>query len=328
MMKVEEVEAELGPLMRDALAWVDRIISGEATAGDAAALRHWCARSDAHEEAFRHAVFMRQSLKEAAGNLGHIPGKKPAAVLAFPRHVSPVSRRAFLGGALAASAAGVMVLSPPAELWPSYAELTADYRTAKGEQRQVALTGGGQIKLNTKTSIAVQERGGRQIVEMIEGEAELVAPGGGALVARAGGMTIQAMEARANMRLDGRGACVTCLEGTLDVTIPGKDFVLEAGWQLLHQEGGELEWPEQIDPALVSAWQKGLLIFRDEPLDVVVQEINRYRPGRIILVNADVASRRVNGNFRLDSLDDALAQIRQLTGAGASFLPGGIVLLG
>ncbi|MGK2742411.1 FecR family protein [Tepidicaulis sp. LMO-SS28] len=327
-MKAEEIEAELGPLTRDALAWVDRLISGEATAGDAAALSHWRARSDAHEKAFRRAISMRQSLQEAAGRIVTVSGAVPDPVSASSPRVQVLSRRTFLGGALAASGAGIMVISPPAELWPSYAELTADYRTAKGERRQVTLSGGSQLDLNTKTSIAVQESRGAPVIEIIEGEAELVAPDGEVLVVRGGDLTVRAEKARANLRFDARGACVTCLDGRLDVTIPSKDFVLEAGWQLLHKEDGILEWPERIDPAVVSAWQRGLLIFRDEPLDTVVQEINRYRQGRIILVNADIASRRVSGNFRLDSLDDALTQIRQLTGAEASFLPGGVVLLG
>ena len=37
--------------------------------------------------------------------------------------------------------AGVAVVAPPFGLWPSWREVGADYRTAKGEQRRVVLPG-------------------------------------------------------------------------------------------------------------------------------------------------------------------------------------------
>jgi transmembrane sensor len=46
----------LDPLIRDALAWVVRLKSGEATLADAEQLVNWRAQSPAHERAFRDAV--------------------------------------------------------------------------------------------------------------------------------------------------------------------------------------------------------------------------------------------------------------------------------
>jgi len=46
----------LDPLIRDALAWVVRLKSGEATVTDAEQMVEWRTRSPAHERAFRDAV--------------------------------------------------------------------------------------------------------------------------------------------------------------------------------------------------------------------------------------------------------------------------------
>jgi transmembrane sensor len=46
----------LDPLIRDALAWIVRLKSGEATLADAEQLIDWRAKSPAHESAFRDAV--------------------------------------------------------------------------------------------------------------------------------------------------------------------------------------------------------------------------------------------------------------------------------
>jgi transmembrane sensor len=77
----------------------------------------------------------------------------------------------------------------------------------------------------------------------------------------------------------------------------------------------------------VTAWQSGLLIFRDRPLVSVVEEVNRYRPGKIVIVSAALRQRSVNGDFEIAKLDSFVTQVQQLTGAHATSLPGGLVIL-
>jgi ferric-dicitrate binding protein FerR (iron transport regulator) len=52
----------LDPLIRDALGWVVRLKSGEATLADAEQLLDWRAKSQAHERAFRDAVKCWQAI--------------------------------------------------------------------------------------------------------------------------------------------------------------------------------------------------------------------------------------------------------------------------
>jgi transmembrane sensor len=82
-----------------------------------------------------------------------------------------------------------------------------------------------------------------------------------------------------------------------------------------------------VDLAVVTAWQRGLLVFRDEPLAKVVEEVNRYRPGRIILINNALGERKVVAGFRLDQIDDVVKYIEEVFGAKVRSLPGGVVLL-
>ena len=60
---------------------------------------------------------------------------------------------------------------------------------------------------------------------------------------------------------------------------------------------------------------------------LLVEEINRYRPGKIVLMNGDLGHRMISGTFHLDHLDDFIGQARGLFGASVRSLPGGIVLL-
>ena len=61
----------------------------------------------------------------------------------------------------------------------------------------------------------------------------------------------------------------------------------------------------------MTAWQQGLLIFRDVPLARVIDEVNRYRPGRIIVVDPRLGRREVVADFRLDRLDAVVEFVAQ-----------------
>ena len=70
--------------------------------------------------------------------------------------------------------------------------------------------------------------------------------------------------------------------------------------------------PKQaIDPNEVSAWREGKLIFTNRPLHQVIDEINRYRPVPLFLLNQRAAVRPVSGVFDIDRLDENLLVIAE-----------------
>ena len=69
-------------------------------------------------------------------------------------------------------------------------------------------------------------------------------------------------------------------------------------------------------------------MFHGTPLSEAVEEINRYRPGRIIVTNAALGRRLFNARFLIANVDGVVGQIQQVFGATITNLPGGIVLLG
>ncbi|XOT96450.1 FecR domain-containing protein, partial [Alcaligenes pakistanensis] len=82
-------------------------------------------------------------------------------------------RRALLGGLLLGG--GVyMVVKPPMQLWPSLADLRADYRTGAGEQRRVQLLDHVWLDMNTRSRLNVSDDThlGR-IVALLDGEVEV-----------------------------------------------------------------------------------------------------------------------------------------------------------
>lgn len=292
------------PLHDEARDWLVLLTSGRATVADAKALQAWCAQSPEHAQAFEGAKRLWQQLGAAAEHQER------------PRHFG---RRAFLGGAIAASAALLMVrVGAPGGL----AGLTADYRTEIGEQRQVLLSEGVSLELNTQTRISRVGPG----IELLEGEVEVLAHGVQPLRVQAGEGWVSAAQARFNVRNTDHHVCVTCIEGSLQVDVGGRKVGLDSGRQLTYGAAGMGE-PVAVDTQAVVAWREQVLVFNNATLATVVDEINRYRPGMLVLLNKELGQRRVQARFSLQQLAGVALLIRDAYGAKCTELPGGVVLL-
>ncbi|HEY1607912.1 MAG TPA: hypothetical protein VGG24_01475 [Paraburkholderia sp.] len=142
----------------------------------------------------------------------------------------------------------------------------------------------------------------------------------------AGNGRMRAGQARFDIRRFEHEVRVTCLAGAVDLEHPRRRVTLGASQQITYT-ADSLGSVQSIDPVAVTAWQRGLLIFDNAPLTQVVDEINRYRPGRVILRNAALGANRVQAKFSIHRLDDAITLMHEEYGAHVTVLPGRIVLL-
>ena len=316
-------------LREEARVWLRRLTSEQATEWDAQAFRRWRQTSPDHARAFEEAKRQWQALGPAIGLLLQ---QDEAAARRHERAMRTASpgRRMFLraGGGAMAVAVGAAIVHPPFQLWPSAEEWQADARTAKGERRELVLGEGVQVILNTQTSIRreMADAGGAAI-DLINGEAAVelsgrdatfsVQAGAGRSMARAGQFEVR--------HLDGR-VCVTCLRGSVEIAHPKGNIVLAARQQVRY-DNDSLGAPSMLEGASVSAWRRGELVFRQIPLAEVIAEINRYRPGRVVLAAISLATHPVNGRFAIAALDNALLQLQYSFDLKSRRLPGGILIL-
>lgn len=317
-------------LAPEALTWLNRLLSGAVTRDDASAFQHWREQSPAHQAAFAEAVRFQRMVRRAvlvrdsASMLQVLPGQGGAR---RSRGRFDPGRRAVLvgGGAAAAAAASYAIFVRSDILVDGLGALTSDYRTGVGERRSAALPSGVSLELNTRTRISMLKTTG---IEIQAGEAMVSAdrPDGARFLVSAAQGRILVSQGQVNVRHDGGDVCVTCLGGTAEVEQHGRRASLGPGDQLRYGDAG-LGPTEPVDTLVTSAWRKGLLIFRDTPLQTVVDELNRYRPGKIFLVGEALARRPVYGVFRTSQIQNAITQIRDLTGARLVDLPGGVALL-
>lgn len=299
-------EARLASEARD---WLILLTSGRATVADARALRQWCGQSAEHARAFEQAKALWHGLQPAA------------QALQVPRRFG---RRAFLGGAMAASAAFLLIR---ATVPGGVSGLGADYITEVGEQRRVELGEGISLELNTQTRLSRRPlTEGGQALELLGGEIEVSGRSASTISIQAGTGWISAARARFNIRYVDRSVCATCLEGVVQVRVQGRSFRLEPGMQMTY-DNVRAGSPQNADVSAAIAWREQVLVFNDATLSSVIDEINRYRPGMLLLLNPQLGRRKVQARFRLDQLAGVALLIRDAYGAKCIELPGGVVVL-
>lgn len=327
-------EARGGSLQEQAHAWLVLLTSGKASVQDGANFRQWLARSDAHAQAFRQARQLWDTLDPVLRQEDVAAAERVAPGVLLPAHVAagaavvPRSwrRRALLGGAVMAGGAW-LVVRPPWQLWPAWSMLVADYHTAAGEQREVGLSPDVAVWMNTRTALSVRSRRDDSVELVLpDGEAEFRVAGGTALHVYAGGAHVQADDAVFNVRCDAGHASVSCLSGSVRLALGGDTRVVQAGRQLQY-DSRALQEEAPVDVDVVTSWRKGWLTFDGQTMAEVVTEINRYRRGRLVLVNDRLAQTHVQGRFALSQLHEAEILIRDGWGASITRLGGNVVVL-
>ncbi|GAB7537867.1 FecR family protein [Burkholderia sp. 3C] len=315
-----------------ASAWLLRLRSGEAGAADVEAFERWSA---AHPQAAGQLRETWSVLRTAAAEVAQEDRARGAAWAGVARRERAMrtGRRAFVGFAVAAGASWLAV-RPPLGLWPSLGDLASNYYTGTGEQRQIALSSRVTVEMNTQTRIDTLASNTEQGIVLVSGEAEVDAaapvPGRAEplrpVTVVAGQGRIQAAIARFNVRrMDGH-VCVTCMSGSVELVHPAGRRTLAADQQVIYDDRG-VQAVSRADTGAATAWRRGVLVFDDVPLSNVVEQINRYRPGKVILRNPSLGENRMQAQFPIARVDSVIDMLGHMYGARITRLPGNIVLV-
>ena len=298
-----------------AAEWAVRLHAGALSEDDQAQLDQWLAADARHAPALRFAEQTWAALGELALEarpLAHrLPpaAARPAPVTRRRRPLRWVGRAAVLSLVLA-----VGWVSGPTLLL----QMQSDYRTGAGEIRTVQLDDGSSVELDASSAISIDYDSNERRISLLAGSAVFdVAPMGEAetrpfVVQSAGGRT-RALGTQFVVGREGsEQAWVGVLQHSVAVSLQAPP-VQGAAQQTL-QEGQSARYSAKngvqplpgFDLSAATSWRRGVLIFDRQPLGQVIEQLNRYRPGQILLANPALASRQVSGVFRLELLDSAL----------------------
>ncbi|ANF84494.1 sugar ABC transporter substrate-binding protein [Pseudomonas antarctica] len=282
-----------------ALDWLS-LLHDQPSSGDQATFSRWLRADPAHVEAYSRAQVLWELSEVPARTLAD----EDAVALQGYLNSMNSSRRSRVvrgAGALAMAACLLVMVSLGAGWQPSrwVDDFGADYVTAPGEVKTVTLADQTRVTLDADSAIAVDFSHGERHIQLRRGAGFFrVTHTGQPFVVEAGSGEVRVLGTQFEVRLQPAGAQVTVLSGRVGVTPSrqGQQQVLTAGQQVAYA-GGVADALHAVDSESRLAWRDGWLNYYKAPLAEVVQDLSRYYPGRILLLNDEMAAKRVSGSF-------------------------------
>ena len=299
-----------------AFAWLS-LLHDQPSSGDQATFSHWLQADPAHAEAYAQAQVVWELSEGPARTLAN----EDAFALQGYLNAMNRSRRSSVrrwSGALAMAACLLLMVSLGSGWQPMrwVDDLGADYVSAPGEVRTVTLADQSQVTLDADSAIAVDFSRGERHVQLRRGAGFFsVTHTGEPFVVEAEKGQARVLGTQFEVRLQPHGAQVTVLSGGVGVTADkhAEQQILTAGQQVAYGEG-TAEKLHAVDSEAQLAWRQGWLNYYKAPLADVVQDLRRYYPGRIVLLDDELAARRVSGSFPSKDPQAVLSSLQGVMG--------------
>lgn len=308
---------------KEAAFWFARLRSDELGEEDRVRFSRWLAADTAHVSAYADYQGLWSDLDEVAAT-GPILAMRREALKAT-RRPSRARPRWVPMGAIAAGVAAVLVggwilLQSPALVPPAVSSSApATYRTEVGERSSITLADGSVVQLNTDSVLEVNYVDERRDLRLLRGQAlfEVAHDRNRPFVVEAGGQTITALGTAFDVHVGAGETRVTLVEGRIEVRrvngtrlfpVAPEVRKLTAGEQLVAIE----ERPfvvRRADLEKAVSWREGRVVFSDEPLAQVIEEINRYSTRKVVLGDGDLGEMKVSGVFRPGSAERFVAAL-------------------
>lgn len=282
-----------------ALAWLS-LLHDRPSTGDQLTFSQWLRADPAHAEAYAQAQVIWELSESPARTLAE---EDTLSLQGYLRAMDAPRRSPMLrwSGALALAACLLLMVSLgtgwQAQRWLD--DLRADHVSAPGEIRTVTLADQSQVTLDADSAIAVDFSHGQRRVKLIRGAAffSVTHTGDPFMVAAEQGEA-RVLGTQFEVRRQPHGAQVTVLSGRVAVTADehGQQQILTAGQQVAYADG-TAEKLHPVDSEAQLAWRQGWLTYYKTTLADVVEDLRRYYPGRIVLLNDELAARKVSGSF-------------------------------
>ncbi|WP_339465840.1 MULTISPECIES: FecR family protein [unclassified Pseudomonas] len=299
-----------------AFAWLS-LLHDRPSAGDQLTFSQWLRADPAHAEAYAQAQVVWELSEGPARTLAD----EQALALQGYLNAMDRPRRSLLlrgGGALAMAACLLLMVSLGTGWQPQrwFDDLGADYVSAPGEIRTVTLADQSQVTLDADSAIAVDFSHGERHVQLRRGAGFFsVTHTGEPFVVEARKGEARVLGTQFEVRLQPHGAQVTVLSGRVGVTADrdGEQQILTAGQQVAYGEGAAQKL-HAVDSEAQLAWRQGWLTYYKSTLGDVVADLRRYYPGRIVLLNDELAARKVSGSFPSRDAQAVLSSLQGVLG--------------
>lgn len=312
-------QPDTDPVYAAATEWLVRLHDPHVTPEDILAWQTWMRQHPSHAAAFRR-------MEELDGLLRALPNPPSSSrrrmsadsydgsvpIRLWKRHAPQLlPTRALAASAIFLAVALGLIVTVSIARWDGNRS-TRIFATRIGENRSVRLADGSTVTLGGNSRVAVSFRPRERDIDLLRGEAFFTVAKNRHRPFRvaAGRAVVVAVGTQFDVRRDTSQVMVDVVEGRV-VVIPHSSLVPISLLRMFRPEltpvfvgagertavnGHEVEPPSQVhDPEDATSWRSGRLVFRMQPLDEVLQQVNRYSRTPIVIADPDVAQLKVTG---------------------------------
>ncbi len=328
-------EPNLPELNQQAINWLITLRADNISDEDMHGFADWLSQDATHAAAFAEAEDMLNNMLAAGASLRQklsntvVDVSKPipaqaiepvVAVIQAKTRKQPNLTKYWLAIPLALAAtllvAVLGVMPQQAHLFDAY---LSDYHTGTGEQRDIQLTDGSHLLLNTNSAVSVDYQDAIRLITLHHGQVRFTVAKdtNRPFEVHSGGLSVRALGTVFEVYNQETGdISVTVQEhaASARLSIPEQTtppeqqqvVVINEGQQLHYLGGQHLPAPQASDINQLTAWQQQKLFINDRPLSEAIAELNRYRNGRIVVPDANLNDQRITGVFSLANPDETL----------------------
>jgi transmembrane sensor len=201
---------------------------------------------------------------------------------------------------------------------------SANYSTAIAVDRDIALPDGSRVALGGASELRTRFAQDMRQVELDKGEAffQVAHDTSRPFIVAAGEVSIRAVGTAFNVRRTGERVTIAVTEGRVRIAssdgaamakTSGADALeAVAGQQISYDPRASGLAVVSISPAQATLWRDHRLEFLNEPLDIVVANINRYSLRPLMLADAKLGNLTFTGTVKPEALDGWLRALPKI----------------
>lgn len=226
------------------------------------------------------------------------------------------------------------------------------YLTAIGKQREITLSDGTQVALNTGSELLVNLTDRQRSLTLVRGEAyfDVTRDPDRPFTVDIGDQSVTVLGTAFGVRRDPGSITIAVSEGRIAVHKPDEVisdnpvaevldanltkqlstfslYTLGQGEQSVYSDDSGAVKLSRYGPAhKIAEWRSGMLTFNQTPLIDVVKELNRYSGKKILIEDKSIIDLPVSGVIRIGRIDVAIRGLEITSNVKARHYPDRVVL--
>lgn len=302
------------PILHAAADWWVRLRTPDAEGETIEQWLAWTGEDPRHLEAF-------ERVNQLAAQLGSLDGvTRQGLIKAFGRTAAP--KRPWMPLA-AAAAFAVIMLGGAYTAWIWFNRVNVEvYHSAVAQNRDITLPDGTQVALGAASTMTTRFSRDRRQIDLTSGEAffTVVHDNSRPFVVGAGDVSVRDIGTAFDVRRTGDRVTIAVTQGRVQVSHIGNKPGADQGGTLEASAGQLVSYDPDtsamtvgsITPEQATGWRNHELEFVDEPLSVVIANLNRYSAQPVQIADADLDKLSYTGLIRTDAIDSWLGALPQL----------------